>query len=139
MAEPSAKKLQCVIVTPETTVLDLAVDFVAVPLFDGELGVFPGRSPVVARLGHGELRTQVGTSVSSYFIDGGFLQVRNNVVSVLTSRASTADGIDAASARADLETANALVPSSEESFEAKTISLARARGQLSVARRTGKA
>ena len=38
------KRLQCVVVTPEKTLLDETVDFVALPLYDGELGVLPGRS-----------------------------------------------------------------------------------------------
>ena len=48
--------IQCVVVTPERAVLDQAVDFVALPLYDGELGVLPGRAPLVGRLGYGELR-----------------------------------------------------------------------------------
>lgn len=138
MAEPSQKSLQCIIVTPETTVLDQRVDFVAVPLYDGELGVLPGRAPLVARLDYGELRTRIGESTSRYYIDGGFLQVRSNVVSVLTPRAVPAHEIDHATARSELETANQKVPTTPEEFHAKTLSLARARGQLTVARRAGK-
>jgi F-type H+-transporting ATPase subunit epsilon len=138
MADTTQKKLQCVIVTPETTVLDQAVDFVAVPLYDGELGVLPGRAPLVARLGYGELRTRLGSSAASYFIDGGFLQVHNDVVSVLTPRAIPAAAVDPAAARNALEQANADVPTTPEGFEAKIISLSRARAQLQVARRVGK-
>jgi F-type H+-transporting ATPase subunit epsilon len=138
MAEATHKQLKCVIVTPETTVLDQSVDFVAVPLYDGELGVLPGRSPVVARLGYGELRATTGSSTSSFYIDGGFLQVRGDVVSVLTARAVPAEKVDPAVARADLQKANEQVPTSPDAFEAKIISLSRARGQLEVARRAGK-
>src|SRR3989304_3849857 len=120
MAEPTGTKVQCVIVPPEPSGLDQAVDFVAVPLFDGELGVLPGRAPVVAQLGYGELRTQSGNSTASYYIDGGFLQVRNNVVSVLTPRALPAARIDPQTAQADLDTANRQVPTTFEPFEAKT-------------------
>ena len=49
-------QLQCIVVTPETTVLDELVDFVALPLFDGEIGIAPGHSPMIGRLGYGELR-----------------------------------------------------------------------------------
>ncbi len=52
------KKLQCVVVTPEKTLFDDWVDFVALPLFDGELGVMPGRAPLIGRLGFGELTNQ---------------------------------------------------------------------------------
>ncbi len=51
------KKIQCVVVTPEKSLLDELVDFVALPLYDGELGVLPGRTPLIGRLGYGELRT----------------------------------------------------------------------------------
>ena len=139
MADAIEKKLQCVIVTPETTVLDQPVDFVAVPLYDGELGVLPGRAPVVARLGYGELRAKSGATTSSFYIDGGFLQVRSNVVSVLTARAIPADRIDTAAANAELASARGQVPTTPEAFEAKTISLARAHGQLALARKSGKA
>src|SRR5437870_13489598 len=103
MSHAPGKKLQCLIVTPEVTVLDRAVDFVALPLYDGELGVLPGRAPLVARLGYGELRAKTGGAIERYYIDGGFLQVDHNVVSVLTPRAVRADAIRPEAARSELE------------------------------------
>src|SRR5262245_8317435 len=79
--------LHCVVVTPERTVFDDVVDFVALPLYDGELGILHGHSPLIGRLGYGELRTRTGHEVHRYFIDGGFAQVRDDVVTVLTNRA----------------------------------------------------
>ena len=137
MAETAKGKLQCVIVTPETRVLDQTVDFVALPLFDGELGVLPGRAPLVARLGYGELRTQIGSVTASYYVDGGFLQIDKNIVSVLTPRAVPAERIDPAAARTALESASRDVPTTPEGFEAKVISLSRARAQIHIAHRAG--
>jgi F-type H+-transporting ATPase subunit epsilon len=48
------------VVTPEATLLETPAQFVALPLFDGELGVLPGRSPFIGRLGYGELRVVEG-------------------------------------------------------------------------------
>jgi F-type H+-transporting ATPase subunit epsilon len=138
MAEATAKKLQCVIVTPESTVFDKPVDFVAVPLYDGELGVLPGRAPLVARLGYGELRTTSAGTTTSYYIDGGFLQVNRDVVCVLTAQALAAAGIDPAQARAKLDEANRETPTTPEGFSAKTISLSRARAQIAIAQKAGK-
>ena len=63
-AEKAGKKghgrLQCVVVTPERTLFDEVVEFVALPLYDGELGVLPGRAPLIGRLGFGELRIRDG-------------------------------------------------------------------------------
>ena len=96
------KQLQVVVVTPEKTLLDETVDFVALPLYDGELGVLPGRAPLIGRLGYGELRTKQAESVQRYYVDGGFAQVRDNVVTVLTNRALTTEAIDPTAAAASL-------------------------------------
>jgi F-type H+-transporting ATPase subunit epsilon len=85
--ESSGKTLKCMVVTPEKVVLDETVDFVAVPLFDGELGILADHSPMTGRLGYGELRTTHGGSKHSYYVEGGFVQVRSNVVSILTPKA----------------------------------------------------
>src|SRR5438128_9924517 len=82
-----AKSLQCVVVTPERAVLDEPADFVALPMFDGELGVLPGRAPLIGRLGFGELRVRHGDQTEHFYVDGGFAQVRANVVTVLTANA----------------------------------------------------
>src|SRR5690348_13304824 len=82
-AKKGGEQLQCVVVTPERKVLDELDDFVALPLYDGELGVLPGRAPLIGRLGFGELRVRSGARMDRYFIDGGFAQVRDDVVTVL--------------------------------------------------------
>lgn len=79
--------LRCVIVTPEKALLDEVCDFVALPMYDGELGVLPGRLPLIGRLGYGELRIRKSGVVSHYYVDGGFVQIRSNVVTVLTAKA----------------------------------------------------
>ena len=48
--------MQCIVVTPEATVLDEPADFVALPLYDGEIGIAPGHAPTLGRLGYGEMR-----------------------------------------------------------------------------------
>ena len=100
-------QLQCVVVTPERVLLDEVVDFAALPLYDGELGVAPGRAPLIGRLGFGELRIRVGTTTRRYFVDGGFAQVRDNVVTVLTNRAIAAEAIDRVAAEEELLRAQA--------------------------------
>ena len=50
-------------------------DFVALPLYDGEIGIAPGHSPLIGRLGYGEMRIKPGGRRSRYYVDGGFVQV----------------------------------------------------------------
>src|SRR5947199_5429762 len=105
MAEALGRQVQCVVVTPEKAVLDEPVDFVALPMYDGELGVLPGRAPLIGRLGPGELRTRRGEQTRRYYVDGGFAQVRADVVTVLTPRAVPAAEINVAAAEHSLEEA----------------------------------
>jgi F-type H+-transporting ATPase subunit epsilon len=80
------KKLQCVVVTPEKAVLDEPADMVILPMIDGELGVQPRRAALVGRLGNGELRIKNGDQTKKLRVEGGFAQVRSDVVTVLTTR-----------------------------------------------------
>ncbi|WP_165222850.1 ATP synthase F1 subunit epsilon [Aquisphaera insulae] len=125
-------RLQIVVVTPERTVLEQEADFVALPLYDGELGVLPGRAPVIGRLGYGELRIRSGDTTHRYFVDGGFAQIRDNVVTVLTGRAVAAERIDAAAAAADLEKAEKARALTPDEVAAKARGVARARAMLRV-------
>jgi F-type H+-transporting ATPase subunit epsilon len=126
--------LQCVVVTPERAVLDETVEFVALPMYDGELGVLPGRAPLIGRLGYGELRTVRGGQTRRYFVDGGFAQVRANVVTVLTPRALRAEELSVSKAEHALE--GALVPGrTPEEQDKKLAAQERARAQLRIARR----
>jgi F-type H+-transporting ATPase subunit epsilon len=82
----SGKQLQCVIVTPEKAILDEPADMVILPMIDGELGVQPRRAALVGRLGNGELRIKLGNETKRLRVEGGFAQVRSDVVTVLTTR-----------------------------------------------------
>src|SRR5271154_2779675 len=75
--------LKCSVVTPERVLFDEYVGFVALPMYDGELGVLPGRAPLIGRLGPGELRIKRGNTVERMFVDGGVAQIRSNVVTGL--------------------------------------------------------
>jgi F-type H+-transporting ATPase subunit epsilon len=125
-------RLQCVVVTPERTLFDQIVDFVVLPLYDGELGILPGRSPLIGRLGYGELRTKADGVTQRYFIDGGFAEVRDNVVTVLTNRAIPAAKLDTAAAARELEQAQARRASNEFEQAEKDKAISRARAQLHI-------
>ncbi|MBY0228508.1 MAG: F0F1 ATP synthase subunit epsilon, partial [Gemmataceae bacterium] len=60
-------ELHCVVVTPERALIDTRADFVAIPMYDGEVGVLPGRAPLIGRLGTGELRIRTGGTTQRFF------------------------------------------------------------------------
>lgn len=101
-------RVRVVVVTPERAVLDEPAEMVILPMFDGELGVLPGRAPIIGRLGAGELRLKTAGVSKRYFVEAGFVQVRSNVVTVLTARAEEATKVTAEQAATAATQADAL-------------------------------
>jgi len=86
--------IQLDIVTPERLAYSDTVDSVQLPGSEGELGVLPHHTPLVSRLGLGELRIRKGGSEESFAIIGGFVQVKPDRVVVMAETADMAAEID---------------------------------------------
>lgn len=114
----AATELRLVVVTPETTLIDQNVQSIRFPLFDGQFGVLPGRAPAVGRLGAGELQFQTGTGTERYFIDGGFLQIKGQIVTLLTNVATPAENIRLDQAKAELNAAREMPVATDEQYAA---------------------
>ncbi len=128
-------ELQCIVVTPERTVCDESADFVALSLYDGEIGIAPGHTPMIGRLGCGEVRIGRSGDPVRYYVDGGFVEVNGGVVSVLTSRAIPAADLDAAVCEEQLNTARAREANTPELMAARDRAVTQSRAQLRVAQR----
>lgn len=129
-----ADNLRIVVVTPERTLLDEACEALRFPLYDGQIGILPGRAPLVGRLGYGELKIDQGSTSKRYFIDGGFVQVKGSVVSLLTNACVPASEINVTKAEADLQTAMSLPGTTEAEYANKARAQERARKMIEVAR-----
>lgn len=129
----ATENLTCIVVTPEETVVETTADFVVAPLFDGEIGVGLKHSPMIGRLGFGELRLKSGDDVQRFYVDGGFIQVSDNQVSVMTNRAMSIDKIDATSAEEQLAAALAKPASGPDAMALRQREIDQARGQIRVA------
>ena len=130
--------MRCQVITPEKTLMDMEVSFVAVPLIDGEMGILPGRAPIVGRLGFGVLSfDRPGEQRQRLYVDGGFLQVLDNHVSVLTNRALPLSELTVETARAEWERAQAMAAGNREQASERDRALARARAQLRAAESKG--
>ncbi len=127
--------LRCIVVTPEQTVRDGLAEFVALTLFDGEIGIAAGHAPMIGRLGSGEMRITHEEGIDRYYLEGGFVEVLGNVVSILTSRAIPAEELDEAICREQLTTARTREAHTPELQEAREQTVTRTRAQLRVARR----
>lgn len=82
------------IVTPEELIYEDDVDQVNVPSSEGELGILPHHTNLMAKLTPGELRIKKGGKVEIMASGGGFLQIANNNLTILTDLAVGAEDID---------------------------------------------
>ena len=128
-------ELHCIVVTPEQTVRDGPAQFVALSLYDGEIGIAPGHTPLIGRLGCGEMRITHDSHVDRYYVEGGFVEVLGGVVSVLTNRAIPAAQLDMDVAREQLTSARARTANTPELMTARDRAVEQARAQLRVVRR----
>ena len=126
--------IRCVVVTPERTEIDTEADSVVLPMIDGELGILGSRAPMIGRLGYGTLKLKSSSGEERHYIDGGFAQVENNVVNILTSRAIPVTELDRGDAEQALTDAMTMVSNSPESAKLKEVAIMRARGQIRSAR-----
>ncbi|MCS6864618.1 MAG: ATP synthase F1 subunit epsilon [Gemmataceae bacterium] len=134
LADSRKGRVRVIVVTPERAVLDDTAELVILPMIDGELGVLPGRAPLIGRLGAGELRLmKSGRATQRLFVEAGFVQVRSNVVTVLTSKTEEAAAITAAMAAAAEAEAEALPASNARERATKEKARDRARGLKKVA------
>jgi F-type H+-transporting ATPase subunit epsilon len=125
-------ELRCIVVTPEKTELDISASSITVPLFDGEIGILPGRAPMVGRLGFGLMTVKSNTGSTKHYVDGGFIQVTRESVCVLTDRLLNPESLDSAQATKDLEAATAMLAVTAEAHAAKTRALSQARAKLRI-------
>lgn len=73
------------VISPEATLFEGKAPQLVAPAFDGEVGILPGHAPMVTTLGSGELRIGDG---ARFTVEGGFLQVVDDVVRVVTEKAT---------------------------------------------------
>lgn len=105
-----AKTFRCSIVTPVASVFDGDVTYASFPAWDGQQGMLPGQSPLLTKLGVGPLRLDFTEGGSRWFlIDGGFAQVQDGSLTLLTEGAVPAEQLSAQEASAELAEANARV------------------------------
>jgi F-type H+-transporting ATPase subunit epsilon len=101
MADTLPTKLALTVVTRERKIIEVDVDEVVLPARDGEIGVLPGHTPLLASLKVGQLRYRTGATVSRIVISWGFAEVLPDRVIVLAERGILPTEIDATAAEAE--------------------------------------
>ena len=128
--------LHCIVVTPEETAFEMDADSIVVPLFDGEKGVMTDHAPLIGRMGNGALTLRAEGTSKSHYVEGGFIQVLDNVVSILTNRIVDIPDLNKAEIEDALQAALAMPGGSEKELEQRERTVDAARCQLRVANRS---
>lgn len=101
-----AEKLRIEVVTPERAVLSGDADEVILPGNQGQMGILPGHLPLLSGLGIGQMVVKgFSGGERKFFVDGGFVEVLPDKVTVMTEACDGFDEIDAIQARTAIEEA----------------------------------
>jgi F-type H+-transporting ATPase subunit epsilon len=117
------------IVDPEKELWTGEADFVVARSENGEIGILPGHAPFLGVLKYSKLKVQAGNDTIIFAIHSGFIEVKDNRVSVLARSAEVASDIDVARARNQKEQAEQRLREAEEDEEAR-LALWRAEARL---------
>ena len=125
----------CTVITPEEQLFDQEVRHVAIPAWDGQIGLLRNRAPLLARLGYGVMELELGSGQRQrYFIGGGFAQMRGNDLAVLTDEATPLAQLDEEQAEQHLKAVLSRRVTERDPARHER-DLQRARGMLAAARR----
>lgn len=80
--------LRVSIISPERVLFEGEADSLVAPAFDGQIGVLTSHAPMMTLLGTGELRLSGGGGARRFSVEGGFMQVIDDQVRVVTERAA---------------------------------------------------
>ena len=119
------KTVQVNIVTPDGPVYDSEVSMVVAKTVTGEMGVLAGHIPMVAPLTIGAVKLKKADgSQEVVAVNGGFIEVRPEKISILSSAAEIAESIDVARAKQALARAEGRLQAKSDDIDFKRAELA---------------
>ncbi|MCL4161264.1 UNVERIFIED_CONTAM: hypothetical protein GTU68_027074 [Idotea baltica] len=113
-------------------VVDTPATSVQIPAIDGSMGVFPKHAAMVAALDSGMMTYKVGGESHTVFVAGGFADVRDNTLRILTPAGEPPEEIDEERAReAEARARERLKPQrSDMTADEAAVDIARANAAL---------
>ena len=114
-----AKTIHVDVVSAETQIFSGEAEFVALPGEAGELGIFPGHTPLITRIRAGAVRIKVAGQAEEefVFVAGGILEVQPNAVTVLADTAIRGADLDEAKATAAKTAAEELMLNNDSKID----------------------
>ena len=132
--------LELEIVTPEKKVFSGTVANVYLPAEEGEMGVLPMHTALVAALKPGELRYEIDGKVEAMAVGSGFVEVTQEKVTVLTDMAMHEIEIDEAKVEVAMQRAHESLAAMRHDADAEEIAhlqgvIAKSMAQLNLKRK----
>lgn len=127
-----AEELTLRVITPEKMVVDVPASSVQIPATDGSMGIFPKHAAMVASLDSGMLSYTSNGQTHEMFVAGGFADVRDNTLRILTPAGEPPAEIDETRAKeAEARARERLKPKrSDMTAEEAAVDIARANAAL---------
>ena len=127
------------VVSAEEQIFSGEAEFVVLPGIAGELGIYPRHTPLFTQIKPGAVRVKLPNQEREelVFVQGGFLEVQPNLVTVLADTAIRAKDLDEVKALAAKKAAEEAMSgkASKEEIAAAEASLATAMAQLQAIRK----
>lgn len=114
-----ASVMQLDVLSPDAYVFQADdVSYVEVQTTNGGLGILPHHATMIAALDQAPLKYRDANGTAHYMsVDGGFLEVKDNKVTILSVAAEMAEDIDVAKANEALERAQAKIDNPPEDID----------------------
>ncbi|WP_164217669.1 F0F1 ATP synthase subunit epsilon [Virgibacillus sp. YIM 98842] len=128
------KTLTVSVVTPDGPVLEDTFDMVSCKAESGELGILPGHIPLVAPLTISAVRLKRENQVEQLAVNGGFMEVQPDKVTILAQSAEKPADIDVQRAQEAKKRAERRLQSKQDDidFLRAELALKRAMNRLNV-------
>ena len=105
------------VVTPLAKILEQDSDYVMLRTSEGDMGILAGHSPFVAALATGEMKVKLEGKENFYYVSGGFIEISDNVVTILADEAMDVKDIDIETARKEAQIAKEKLLKIQEDYE----------------------
>lgn len=125
------------VLTPEKKFFEGDVNMIVVRSTDGDIGILPGHTPLIAPIGIGSLRILVDGKWRDAFISGGFMEVKPTSTLILSDAVEWPEEIDIKRAEAAKERALERLrqKKSREEYIRSQVALLRALNRIKIARK----
>ena len=135
----SEHTFQCIVVTPEAEIFDQSISYASIPAWDGLVGLAPQRAALLLRLGDGPMRLDLPEGGSRwFFVGGGFAQMKDNRLTLLTDQAIPAEQIVRQEVEQSFKQALEETPLSDDAVGQRHRRLDRARVMMKLAAEHGR-